>query len=161
MIDGEHPLRALIVGGEAFFTRLADELLAALGADTAIYNEYGPTEAVVGCMIHRYDPDADPGPEVPIGHPAPGVGLHVLDSVGHPVPLGAEGELFIGRPGMASGYLGQPELTATKFLPNNHADRAVAVSHGRSCADARRRPHDLPGTARHPDQDSWNSYRGG
>ena len=104
MIDDEHPLAGLIVGGEAFMTDLADRLLDVCGEGLVIWNEYGPTEAVVGCMQHRYDPLFDTGPEVPIGAPAPGVGLHVLDPSGHPVPLGVPGELYISRPGMAPGY---------------------------------------------------------
>ncbi len=102
MIEPSHPLRSLIVGGEAFMTALADRVLTACGPETDIFNEYGPTEAVVGCMLHRYDPTHDEGPEVPIGHNAPGVALHVLDAAGHPVPLGGEGELHISRPGMRS-----------------------------------------------------------
>ena len=63
-------IRRLIVGGENFRTGLARAASKALGGDVAIFNEYGPTETVVGCMIHRYDPAADTGPSVPIGRPA-------------------------------------------------------------------------------------------
>ncbi len=115
MIEPGHPLAGLIVGGEAFMSELADEVRISCGPETAIWNEYGPTEAVVGCMLHRYDPRVDDMAEVPIGQNAPGVALHVLDAAGHPVPLGVEGELYINRPGMTSGYLGRPELNAEKF----------------------------------------------
>ena len=108
-------LSGLIVGGEAFMADLADRLLAVVEQDVSIFNEYGPTEAVVGAMLHRYDPIGDPGPEVPIGHSAPGVGLHILDRFGYPVPLGVAGELFINRPGMTAGYLGRDDLTADKL----------------------------------------------
>ncbi len=116
MIGSDHPLRGLIVGGEAFMTDLADRLIDVLGADLMIVNEYGPTEAVVGCMEHRYDRESDPGPEVPIGHPAPGVGLLILDPFGYPVPLGVAGELYISRPGMTTGYLGRDDLNAEKLV---------------------------------------------
>ncbi len=116
MIDADHPLRTLIVGGEAFMTDLADRLLDVLGDDLAIFNEYGPTEAVVGCMEHLYDRQVDPGPEVPIGRPAPGVELHILDAFGLPVPLGVAGELMISRPGMTTGYLGRPDLNESKLV---------------------------------------------
>ena len=109
-------LSGLIVGGEAFMTDLADRLLAVCGDSLKIFNEYGPTEGVVGCMIHRYNPGVDPGPEVPIGKPAPGVGLHILDRFGHPVPVGVSGELYISRPGMTTGYLGRDDLNATRFV---------------------------------------------
>ncbi|NNF53741.1 MAG: amino acid adenylation domain-containing protein [Acidimicrobiales bacterium] len=124
MINSDHPLRGLIVGGEAFMSGLADRLLAVLGQDLEIFNEYGPTEAVVGCMIHRYNPQLDEGPEVPIGAPAPGVTLHVLDSAGHPVPVGAVGELYVNRPGMASGYLNRPDLSEQYF---NERDATVGT----------------------------------
>ncbi|RZV47470.1 MAG: amino acid adenylation domain-containing protein [Acidimicrobiales bacterium] len=119
MIDESHPLAGLIVGGEAFYTDLADRLLAASRPGLRIFNEYGPTEAVVGCMVHEYDPEVDVGAEVPIGRPAPGVALHVLDAVGSPVPLGVVGELFIHRPGMTTGYLERPDLNAEKFVPHS------------------------------------------
>ena len=116
MIDESHPARTFIVGGEAFMVDLADRLLNVLGPGARLINEYGPTEAVVGCMTHTYDPNADPGPEVPIGRPAPGTHLHILDPVGLPVPLGVAGELYISRPGMTAGYLGRPDLNSEKFV---------------------------------------------
>ncbi len=116
MIDDDHPLTGLIVGGEAFMTDLADRLIDTTGNDLLIWNEYGPTEAVVGCMEHLYDQHRDPGPEVPIGRPAPGVGLHILDSSGRPVPLGVPGELYISRPGMTRGYLGRTNLNRDKLV---------------------------------------------
>lgn len=115
MIDESHPLRTLIVGGESFQSSLAGRLLAAL-PDLAIYNEYGPTEGVVGCMVHRYDPTNDPVGEVPIGHPAPGARLFILDESLHRVPEGSSGELYLYRPGMAAGYLNRPDLDAERFV---------------------------------------------
>ncbi len=108
-------LSGLIVGGEAFMVDLADRLLEQCGPSLRIYNEYGPTEAVVGCMVHLYDPEHDNGPEVPIGRPAPGVGLHILDRFGYPVPLGVPGELHISRPGMTAGYLGRDDLSVERL----------------------------------------------
>ena len=108
-------LSGLVVGGEAFMTDLADRIIEQVGPELSIFNEYGPTEAVVGCMLHRYDPETDRGPEVPIGGPTPGVGLHVLDRFGHTVPVGVIGELYISRPGLTSGYLGRDDLTNEKI----------------------------------------------
>ena len=105
LLPPEHSLSTLVVGGEAFATSLARRLRAALPG-VRIFNEYGPTEAVVGCMIHEWNPDEFPGcPDVPIGRPAPGVGLRVLDRSGHDVPPGAIGELHIAHPGLTVGYL--------------------------------------------------------
>jgi amino acid adenylation domain-containing protein len=109
------PLRTVVVGGESFGTPLARRLQQ-LWPGAAIFNEYGPTEAVVGCMVHRFDEARDTGPDVPIGVPAPGVRLVVLDDGGDLVPGGVPGELHINRPGMAAGYHARPELTAERFV---------------------------------------------
>ncbi|MCC6436795.1 MAG: amino acid adenylation domain-containing protein [Acidimicrobiales bacterium] len=118
------PLRTLVVGGEAFSTELARRLVQRWPG-VAVFNEYGPTEAVVGCMVHRFDPERDRGADVPIGVPAPGVRLFVLDPYGHVAPSGVPGELHIARPGMAAGYRNRPELTAERFIavPQLDADR--------------------------------------
>lgn len=101
-----HPLRVLVVGGEQFPTALAARAQAVAGPGLRIFNEYGPTEAVVGCMIHEFDPTRDQGPHVPVGRPAPGADVVLLDRYGHPVPPGLPGEMYLHRPGMTGGYLG-------------------------------------------------------
>jgi amino acid adenylation domain-containing protein len=108
-------IRRLIVGGENFRTELARDINELFDHDVVIFNEYGPTEAVVGCMIHRYDPATDNGPSVPIGRPAANSRIHVLDSYDQPVPPGVVGEIVISSDGVALGYRGQPELTAARF----------------------------------------------
>ena len=107
-------LNRLIVGGEDLTTHLAGAIRGKL-PDVAIYNEYGPTEAVVGCSVHRYDPARDHGTSVPIGRPATGVALRVLDDSGTPVVPGVPGELWISSPRLARGYHDRPELTAEAF----------------------------------------------
>ncbi|MDH3683210.1 MAG: amino acid adenylation domain-containing protein, partial [Acidimicrobiia bacterium] len=105
ILPDDHRLTTVVVGGEAFGTGLARRLLAGR-PDLAVFNEYGPTEAVVGCMIHRIDPDQlGDDPEVPIGVPAPGVTLRVVGPDLARVPLGCAGELCISHPGLTSGYL--------------------------------------------------------
>jgi amino acid adenylation domain-containing protein len=111
-------LKTLIVGGEAFKTETARSVHALLGGRVVQYNEYGPTETAVGCMIHRYDSKHDVGLSVPIGGPAANVHLYVLDAYDNLVPPGAVGELCIGGDGVAVGYLNRPELTAEKFIAN-------------------------------------------
>jgi len=114
-------LQRMVVGGEDFRTDLAAAIDAQLGSrpsglEIEIYNEYGPTEAVVGCAIHRYNPAEDTATSVPIGRPADHVELLVLNEAGTPVPQGVPGELCIARFGLARGYHGRPELTATQFV---------------------------------------------
>ncbi|MFX7682586.1 AMP-binding protein, partial [Acinetobacter baumannii] len=67
-------LRKFIVGGEDFKTELARDITKAIPHPVEIYNEYGPTEATVGCMIHRFDVDRDRSASVPIGVPAANAG---------------------------------------------------------------------------------------
>src|SRR3989454_630158 len=86
-------IRKLIVGGEDFKTELARQITQNFGRPVEIYNEYGPTEATVGCMIHRYDVEQDRALSVPIGIPAANAGVYVLDEQLRPVPTGVIGEI--------------------------------------------------------------------
>ena len=129
--DGPLSLDTFVVGGEAFRRPVAERVRTQCAGPVRIFNEYGPTEAVVGCMIHKYDPERDLNVDVPIGHAAPGSQLVVLDALGEVAPPGVWGELFVHRPGMASGYLNRPELTEERFGPPpvGTPDRAVLGNH--------------------------------
>lgn len=111
-------VRRWIIGGEDLKTEVAREIVENAGGNVTVFNEYGPTETVVGCMIHRYDPSQDTGASVPIGLPIANTQIYLLDTDGHPVPTGTAGELYISGDGVARGYLNRPELTAERFLPN-------------------------------------------
>lgn len=113
-------IRTLILGGEDLKTSLAEAVYRSSAGRLAIYNEYGPTEATVGCMLHRYDPQADRGMSVPIGTPAPNTRVSVLDAADQPVPVGVVGELCVSGNGVAAGYLNRPELTAERFDDDPH-----------------------------------------
>ncbi|MFF4806188.1 non-ribosomal peptide synthetase [Streptomyces sp. NPDC001351] len=106
----------LVVGGEQLLGEQLDAWRRrAPGA--AVTNEYGPTEATVGCVTYRVDPkDELPGGPVPIGRPAPGVRVHVLDEQLRPVAEGATGELFVAGDQLALGYLNRPDLTEARFV---------------------------------------------
>ena len=109
-------IRKLIVGGEDFKTELARDITRTFGRPVEIYNEYGPTEATVGCMIHRYDVEKDLALSVPIGVPAANAGVYILDEQLRPVPTGVIGEMYLAGDGLARGYFNRPELTAQRFL---------------------------------------------
>jgi len=114
-------IRRMIVGGEDFRRDLAVAMRDRLEQGLEIYNEYGPTEAVVGCVVHRFDAEADRGVRVPIGVPIDGIEVAVLNEAGTPVPAGVPGELRVAGAGLARGYLGLNEATAERFHP--HASR--------------------------------------
>lgn len=111
-------IKRLIVGGEELNTRIAKEVSESFGKNVEIYNEYGPTEAVVGCMIYQYDEKKDRGISVPIGYPADNVQIYILDNMLNVVPTGIAGELYISGDGIARGYLNREELTLERFIKN-------------------------------------------
>jgi amino acid adenylation domain-containing protein len=115
---GGSRVRRLIVGGEDLKRSSALAVHDAFGGRVEILNEYGPTEATVGCMIHRFDPDADVGDSVPIGRPADNARIHLLDTFGRPCVRGTDGEIWVGGPRVARGYRGRPDLTAAAFVPD-------------------------------------------
>jgi amino acid adenylation domain-containing protein len=106
----------IVVAGEALPGALASRWATLLGPGRLV-NEYGPTEASVGTSILPVDAPVA-APTTPIGRPLPGVVMRVLDEALRPVPIGARGELYVGGPGVARGYIGRPGLTAERFLPD-------------------------------------------
>ena len=109
-------IKRFIVGGEALNSQLARHIHDNFKGNIEIYNEYGPTEATVGCMLYKYNPQKDNMRTVPIGVPADNTQIYLLDKNLKPVPEGAIGELYVSGIGVASGYLNRPELTAEKFV---------------------------------------------
>jgi amino acid adenylation domain-containing protein len=106
----------LIVGGEAVPWR-ALASWRRRHPDAAVYNEYGPTEATVGCSVHRIDPGTPAGDGVvPIGRALRHARLYVLDGQLREVPPGQVGELYVAGSGLARGYTGRPGLTAQRFV---------------------------------------------
>ncbi|HLX08813.1 MAG TPA: amino acid adenylation domain-containing protein [Thermoanaerobaculia bacterium] len=112
--------RALVLGGEALsLQQLAPWRRQAPG--TRLINEYGPTETVVGCCVHAVGAGAAAAGPVPIGRPIANTRLYVLDERLEPVPAGLPGELHVAGDGLARGYLGHPDATAERFLPDPFA----------------------------------------
>ena len=112
-------VRKLIVGGEDFKTDIARHISRRFGGNVEIYNEYGPTEGTVACMIHRYDPSVDNGASVPIGRSIDNLQVYLLDAHQNPVPEGVTGEIFIGGAGVARGYLNDEGLTGSRFVDDS------------------------------------------
>ncbi len=117
IVPSSTKIRKLIIGGEELETSLAQAIHSKFGGKVEIYNEYGPTEATVGCMIHRFVPD-EKLQSVPIGHPINNTQIYILDSYLRPVPVGIQGELYVSGRGVARGYIKNEELTGERFLAN-------------------------------------------
>ncbi len=117
-------VRLVIIGGErALAQRVAQ--WHAHGGETAAHpprliNTYGPTEATVVSTLCELRPEAsqDPGTwtEPPIGRPLGNALVYILDGHLNPVPIGVPGELHIGGPCLARGYINRPELTSEQFI---------------------------------------------
>ncbi len=92
------------------------ELAARWSAGRRFVNGYGPTESTVAAAYLVVTGSLPPAPTVPLGPPIGNGELHVLDSELAPVAIGEKGELCVGGVGVTRGYLGQPELTAERFV---------------------------------------------
>ncbi|MFJ2167561.1 non-ribosomal peptide synthetase [Streptomyces griseofuscus] len=111
-------LRTVVFGGEPLRRKLVDRVYAETGAE--VFNAYGPTEGTVFCTLGPVPRDGTGEPT--IGAAAAGARLHVLDADRRPVPDGAPGELYLGGPGVAHGYLNRPETTAERFVSDPFLD---------------------------------------
>jgi amino acid adenylation domain-containing protein len=114
-------VRVFVIGGEA----LSWESLTFWqehAPNGRFFNEYGPTETVVGCCVYEATGQTGQSGAVPIGRPIANTQLYVLDGQLEPVPVGAQGELYIGGAGVGRGYLNRPELTAERFIPDRFSD---------------------------------------
>ncbi|OLD63512.1 MAG: hypothetical protein AUI47_08965 [Acidobacteria bacterium 13_1_40CM_2_68_5] len=117
-------LRCVVIGSEkALASRLAvwDEVA---GGRVALFNAYGPTEATITTTVYSHAGHRSAGTDglVPIGRPIANTRAYVLDPHLNLAPVGVPGELYIGGEGVTRGYLGRPDLTAERFLPDPFAD---------------------------------------
>jgi amino acid adenylation domain-containing protein len=106
----------LIVGGEAFKPVHLLSMHQAFPKTIDIFNEYGPTEATVGCIVYKVDPQKMYTGTVPIGSPIENMECFILDESLNQVPIGVVGQLFLAGKGLAVGYQNNSELTQEKFI---------------------------------------------
>ncbi|WP_157643365.1 non-ribosomal peptide synthetase, partial [Burkholderia ubonensis] len=111
---GRSGVRKVIVGGEEL-TPQHIATLRKIDPAIEIYNEYGPTEATVGCIVKLVE---DAPSTVLIGRPISNTRVYIVDEALRPVPIGVPGEICIAGHGLARGYHKRPDVTAAKFVEN-------------------------------------------
>ncbi|WP_434740377.1 amino acid adenylation domain-containing protein [Micromonospora sp. SH-82] len=113
--------RTVLVGGEALSSSALARWHAAVGPDGPdVVNAYGPTETVMTASLHVARVEDGVGTAgVPIGSVVGPRALHVVDGeLPTDAPTADEGELYVGGTALAQGYLGRPDLTADRFVPD-------------------------------------------
>jgi natural product biosynthesis luciferase-like monooxygenase protein len=109
----------LLLGGETLPSDVAEEVRR-MAPNCKVHNMYGPTETTIWSATHRVKETAHP---IPIGTPLANTTVHILDNYGQPVPIGMNGEIYIGGIGVARGYVNSPSMTAEKFVPDAFSER--------------------------------------
>ncbi|MDO1477941.1 non-ribosomal peptide synthetase [Rhodococcus ruber] len=112
LFDGEHRPATVGFGGEAVNPALWRRLREL--TDGRAFNLYGPTECTVDSLVGQVTDAETPC----LGRAVHGAAAYVLDRMLRPVPVGAAGELYVAGSGVGRGYLGRPDLTGTRFLPD-------------------------------------------
>jgi amino acid adenylation domain-containing protein len=120
-------MRLIAAGGDVMAPAAAGAILST-HPGVRVFNGYGPTETTI--VATGYEVEEVDGTPLPIGRGLPGYELHVLDEEMRPVPKGESGELWIGGPGVARGYRGNPEGTRDRFREDPFAERPQARIYG-------------------------------
>ncbi|OYY03924.1 MAG: hypothetical protein B7Y76_03165, partial [Sphingobacteriia bacterium 35-40-5] len=108
----ECKISTCIVGGEALLPSDV-EILRSINSQINIYNEYGPTECTVGCIVWKVPENFD---KILIGKPIANSSVCILNNLDQLCPVGIVGEIHIGGKTVGAGYLGNPQLTSEKFI---------------------------------------------
>lgn len=107
-------IKCLIVGGEQLKASTVNKIKNKLNQDTNIYNEYGPTESTVACMVYKYSEKCK-YTVIPIGRAIQNMAATIRDKEGKLSLLGTKGQLVVEGIGITGGYLRNPELTRKYF----------------------------------------------
>lgn len=119
LLEMKQPLPTIkkyILGGEALYSTTVNSLHELYETPIQIYNEYGPTEATVGCIVYENKEKCLIESIIPIGKPMSHVKIHLLSERLKPVPIGGVGEIFIAGDCLARGYLNNKDMTSEKFV---------------------------------------------
>ncbi len=113
-------LKVFIIGGEQLTTHLIKRFIKKFKYKAHFFNEYGPTETTIGCIVHKYQSKMKYGSVIPIGLPIKNMGVYLLNSSLESVPKGVAGEIYLNGVGLAKGYHNRSEITAQKFFKRNN-----------------------------------------
>jgi amino acid adenylation domain-containing protein len=116
-IHGSAAWKTALCAGEPVPCSLVEQLASLGRPDLTVYNVYGPTETSFTCTATQVSLNTSCGP-IAAGRPLPNYSVYVVDGQLRPVPVGMQGEIYIGGPGVGLGYLNKPELTSARFVPN-------------------------------------------
>jgi amino acid adenylation domain-containing protein len=111
----------VIIGGERVLPQIVHRWTKLVGRTVRLLNTYGPTETTVAVTysdLTGLGIDDDVPGDLPIGRAIPHASVYVLDRHRRPVPAGVAGELYVGGVGVARGYMGRPDLTDERFIPD-------------------------------------------
>ena len=108
-------LKHVLFGGERASAFIARQFLDSQ-PQCQLIHVYGPTETTTFATSYSVEAIAEQADSIPIGRPIANTQIYILDAQRQPVPVGVAGEIYIGGPGVAQGYLNRPELTAERFI---------------------------------------------
>ncbi len=122
-------IKKLIVGGDILTTETCKAIINKFHNGIKIYNEYGPTEATVGCMIYEYSL-LDDYVSVPIGKPINNVQIYLFNSCMNLMPFNTIGEMYIGGDCLSKGYLNLPRVNESSFIKNPFNENEILYKTG-------------------------------
>ena len=122
-------INKLIVGGDILTSEICKAIISKFHNGIKIYNEYGPTEATVGCMIYEYSL-LDDYVSVPIGKPINNVHIYLFNSSMNLMPYNTIGEMYIGGDCLSVGYLNLPDVNKSSFIKNPFNENEILYKTG-------------------------------
>lgn len=121
-IEALKPLEYLLAGGDVLSPFDMEKARRELNR-CRLVNGYGPTEGTTFSCCYEIPSEEALGHTLSIGRPIANTTIYILDVHKDPVPIGVQGELYIGGEGLARGYWNQPDLTAERFIPNPYGNQ--------------------------------------
>src|SRR5207248_434874 len=118
-------LRYLLFGGEMCDAGIVRQVLRTCSPQQLVH-VYGPTETTTFASSYPIESVPTDAHSIPIGRPISNTTIYILDAHRQPTPIGVAGEIYIGGPGVARGYLNRGALTAERFVTDPFSKEAQA-----------------------------------